>query len=159
MATAGISHPGLKLKMLTGHFKALSPYGWCSAAGISKGQLDNALQSVRGSGASVDTDTADQKFEALQKYGTDLTAKAAQLDPIIGRDEEIRRCVRILCRRTKNNPVLIGDPGKGQAQSVLRLKVSPFIYAFWLPLMVDLQDACPDAKDSDNFCFDSETAP
>ena len=82
-----------------------------AAAGISKGQLDNALQSVRGSGASVDTDTADQKFEALQKYGTDLTAKAAQLDPIIGRDEEIRRCVRILCRRTKNNPVLIGDPG------------------------------------------------
>ena len=80
-------------------------------AGISKGQLDNALQSVRGSGASVDTDTADQKFEALQKYGTDLTAKAAQLDPVIGRDEEIRRCVRILCRRTKNNPVLIGDPG------------------------------------------------
>ena len=67
---------------------------------------------MRGSGASVDTDTGDQKFEALQKYGTDLTAKAAQLDPVIGRDEEIRRCVRILCRRTKNNPVLIGDPGK-----------------------------------------------
>ena len=83
-----------------------------SHAGTSKGQLDTALQSVRGSSASVDTDTADQKFEALQKYGTDLTAKAAQLDPIIGRDEEIRRCVRILCRRTKNNPVLIGDPGK-----------------------------------------------
>ena len=74
--------------------------------------MDTALQSVRGSGASVDTDTADQKFEALQKYGTDLTAKAAQLDPVIGRDEEIRRCVRILCRRTKNNPVLIGDPGR-----------------------------------------------
>ncbi len=62
-------------------------------------------------GAPVDTDTGDQQFEALQKYGTDLTAKAAQLDPIIGRDEEIRRVVRILCRRTKNNPVLIGDPG------------------------------------------------
>ena len=89
---------------------------------------------MRGSGASVDTDTADQKFEALQKYGTDLTAKAAQLDPIIGRDEEIRRCVRILCRRTKNNPVLIGDPGKGQAQSVLLVKLSPLLHAFWLPL-------------------------
>ena len=94
-------------------------------AGTSKGQLDTALQSVRGSGASVDTDTADQKFEALQKYGTDLTAKAAQLDPIIGRDEEIRRCVRILCRRTKNNPVLIGDPGKKHARLPICLIDTP----------------------------------
>lgn len=54
----------------------------------------------------------DQQFEALSKYGQDLTAKAARLDPVIGRDEEIRRSVRILCRRTKNNPVLIGEPGK-----------------------------------------------
>jgi ATP-dependent Clp protease ATP-binding subunit ClpB len=83
----------------------------CSA-GTSKAQLESALDEVRGSGNSVDTDTADQKFEALQKFGTDLTAKAAQLDPIIGRDEEIRRVMRILCRRTKNNPVLIGDPGR-----------------------------------------------
>ena len=84
-----------------------------SIAGTSKAQLESALDEVRGStGGRVDTDTGDQKFEALLKYGTDLTAKAAQLDPIIGRDEEIRRVVRILCRRTKNNPVLIGDPGK-----------------------------------------------
>lgn len=53
----------------------------------------------------------DQQFEALSKYGQDLTAKAARLDPVIGRDEEIRRSIRILCRRTKNNPVLIGEPG------------------------------------------------
>ncbi len=81
-------------------------------AGTSRAQLEGALQEVRGSTGTVDTDTGDQKFEALLKYGTDLTAKAAQLDPIIGRDEEIRRVVRILCRRTKNNPVLIGDPGE-----------------------------------------------
>ena len=80
---------------------------------------------MRGSGASVDTDTGDQKFEALQKYGTDLTAKAAQLDPVIGRDEEIRRCVRILCRRTKNNPVLIGDPGKHPCPFPKPLKPHP----------------------------------
>ena len=81
-------------------------------AGTSKAQLESALEEVR-KGAAVNSDTGDQQFEALQKYGTDLTAKAAQLDPIIGRDEEIRRVVRILCRRTKNNPVLIGDPGRG----------------------------------------------
>ena len=79
-------------------------------AGTSRAQLESALEEVR-KGAAVNSDTADQQFEALAKYGTDLTAKAAQLDPIIGRDEEIRRVVRILCRRTKNNPVLIGDPG------------------------------------------------
>ena len=66
---------------------------------------------MRGVG-SVDSSTGDQQFEALQKYGQDLTAKAARLDPVIGRDEEIRRSVRILCRRTKNNPVLIGEPGR-----------------------------------------------
>ncbi|KAK9916599.1 hypothetical protein WJX75_004717 [Coccomyxa subellipsoidea] len=93
--------------------------GALSEAGTSKAQLESALDEVRGSsGGRVDTDTGDQKFEALLKYGTDLTAKAAQLDPIIGRDEEIRRVVRILCRRTKNNPVLIGDPGVGKTAIV-----------------------------------------
>ena len=61
----------------------------------------------------------DQQFEALSKYGQDLTAKAARLDPVIGRDEEIRRSIRILCRRTKNNPVLIGEPGKLKRQEVV----------------------------------------
>ncbi len=56
--------------------------------------------------------------QALQKYGVDLTAKVAVLDPVIGRDEEIRRCIRVLCRRTKNNPVLIGDPGVGKTAIV-----------------------------------------
>ena len=57
-------------------------------------------------------------WQALQKYGIDLTAKVAVLDPVIGRDEEIRRCIRVLCRRTKNNPVLIGDPGVGKTAIV-----------------------------------------
>lgn len=56
------------------------------------------------------------KYEALEKYGKDLTAmaKAGKLDPVIGRDDEIRRCIQILSRRTKNNPVLIGEPGVGK---------------------------------------------
>lgn len=56
------------------------------------------------------------KYEALEKYGKDLTAMAREgkLDPVIGRDDEIRRCIQILSRRTKNNPVLIGEPGVGK---------------------------------------------
>jgi len=57
----------------------------------------------------VDSASADANFEALSKYGTDLTANAARLDPVIGRDDEIRRVIRILSRRTKNNPVLVGE--------------------------------------------------
>lgn len=60
----------------------------------------------------------DENFEALTKYGTDLTAMAARLDPVIGRDDEIRRVVRVLARRTKNNPVLIGEPGVGKTAIV-----------------------------------------
>lgn len=62
----------------------------------------------------VDSASADANWEALSKYGTDLTANAARLDPVIGRDDEIRRVVRILSRRTKNNPVLVGEPGAQQ---------------------------------------------
>lgn len=54
-----------------------------------------------------------QQQSALEKFGQDLTARAAELDPVIGRDAEIRRVVRVLCRRTKNNPVLMGEPGVG----------------------------------------------
>lgn len=56
------------------------------------------------------------KYEALDKYGTDLTefARRGKLDPVIGRDDEIRRCIQILSRRTKNNPVIIGEPGVGK---------------------------------------------
>ena len=60
---------------------------------------------------TINSSTGDDSLEALSKYGQDLTAQVAHLDPIIGRDEEIRRVIRILCRRTKNNPVLIGEPG------------------------------------------------
>lgn len=64
----------------------------------------------------VESKSAEQGFDALTKYATDLTslAEEGKLDPVIGRDNEIRRVVRILCRRTKNNPVLIGEPGVGK---------------------------------------------
>ncbi len=77
--------------------------------------LESAAREVR-AGRTVDSRTAESSFEALEKYGIDLTARAAEgkLDPVIGRDEEIRRVVQILLRRTKNNPVLIGEPGVGK---------------------------------------------
>jgi ATP-dependent Clp protease ATP-binding subunit ClpB len=77
--------------------------------------LERAAQEVR-AGQKVDSRTAESKFEALDKYGIDLTRRAAEgkLDPVIGRDEEIRRTIQILLRRTKNNPVLIGEPGVGK---------------------------------------------
>lgn len=75
----------------------------------------------------------DQQFEALSKYGQDLTAKAARLDPVIGRDEEIRRSVRILCRRTKNNPVLIGEPGRESTSSFVR----PHVFIHMFPFLFD----------------------
>ena len=84
-------------------------------AGASRDALEKALKEVRGSQRVVDQDP-EGKYQALEKYGTDLTAFARQgkIDPIIGRDEEIRRVMQILSRRTKNNPVLIGEPGVGK---------------------------------------------
>jgi ATP-dependent Clp protease ATP-binding subunit ClpB len=77
--------------------------------------LERAAQEVRG-GARVDTRSAESRFEALERYGIDLTGRArdGKLDPVIGRDEEVRRTIQILLRRTKNNPVLIGEPGVGK---------------------------------------------
>src|SRR5690606_23548044 len=77
--------------------------------------LEQAARQIRG-GRSVDTQTAESTFEALERYGIDLTQRArdGNLDPVIGRDEEIRRVIQILLRRTKNNPVLIGEPGVGK---------------------------------------------
>ncbi|MFO7546028.1 MAG: ATP-dependent chaperone ClpB [Trueperaceae bacterium] len=77
--------------------------------------LAEAAQAIRG-GRSVDSRSAESTFEALEKYGIDLTGRAREgkLDPVIGRDEEIRRAIQILLRRTKNNPVLIGEPGVGK---------------------------------------------
>ena len=77
--------------------------------------LKAAIEQQRG-GKRVDSQTAEQNFESLEKFGTDLTrlAREGKLDPVIGRDEEIRRIMQILLRRSKNNPVLIGEPGVGK---------------------------------------------
>jgi ATP-dependent Clp protease ATP-binding subunit ClpB len=89
------------------------------AAGLTREKLLEALAAVRG-GQRVTSQTPEGTYEALEKYGRDLTALAQQgkLDPVIGRDEEIRRVIQILSRRTKNNPVLIGSPGVGKTAIV-----------------------------------------
>jgi len=83
---------------------------------VNEEKLMNIFQQVRGGQGSVQDKNAEGKYEALEKYGRDLTelAKAGKLDPVIGRDDEIRRTIQILSRRTKNNPVLIGEPGVGK---------------------------------------------
>jgi ATP-dependent Clp protease ATP-binding subunit ClpB len=87
--------------------------------GITHDRLMRVLQEVRGS-QRVTTQNPEATYEALEKYGRDLTKAAAQnkLDPVIGRDEEIRRVITVLSRRTKNNPVLIGEPGVGKTAIV-----------------------------------------
>ncbi|XP_073044946.1 chaperone protein ClpB3, chloroplastic-like isoform X1 [Primulina eburnea] len=82
---------------------------------LTQKTLKDAIQAIRGRQTVIDQDP-EGKYEALEKYGKDLTAmaKAGKLDPVIGRDDEIRRCIQILSRRTKNNPVLIGEPGVGK---------------------------------------------
>ncbi len=88
-------------------------------AGVDKKKLNQAIDNMRG-GESVSDASAEQKRQALEKYTVDLTAQAelGKLDPVIGRDEEIRRAVQVLQRRTKNNPVLIGEPGVGKTAIV-----------------------------------------
>lgn len=88
-------------------------------AGASREALLAALPGVRGD-RKVDSPDPENTFQALEKYGTDLTAmaRAGKLDPVIGRDAEIRRVVQVLSRRTKNNPVLIGEPGVGKTAVV-----------------------------------------
>jgi len=83
--------------------------------GLKEGTLKSAIDQARGN-RRVDSKQAEQGFDALNKYATDLTALAGEgkLDPVIGRDNEIRRVIRVLCRRTKNNPALIGPPGVGK---------------------------------------------
>ena len=89
-----------------------------SVSGLDRGRLLEAIKALRkASGVEHITDPgAESTFEALKKYGIDLVEKAQQgkLDPVIGRDEEIRRCMQVLGRRTKNNPLLIGEPGVGK---------------------------------------------
>ena len=90
-----------------------------SQAGIKINQLREAITAVRGN-QTVNDQNPEGTYESLEKYGRDLTAaaKEGQLDPVIGRDEEIRRTIQILSRRTKNNPVLIGEPGVGKTAIV-----------------------------------------
>ena len=87
--------------------------------GLSRKNLELAIDAVRG-GSGVDSADAEGQRESLKKYTIDLTerALAGKLDPVIGRDDEIRRCIQILQRRTKNNPVLIGEPGVGKTAIV-----------------------------------------
>ena len=90
-----------------------------SAAGVDRSDLLAALQAVRGSHRVTDQEP-EQKYQALERFTRDLTdqARKRKLDPVIGRDEEIRRVMQVLSRRTKNNPVLIGDPGVGKTAIV-----------------------------------------
>ena len=86
-----------------------------AAAGLTAQALNSAIEELR-KGKTADTASAENAYDAMKKYARDLTqaAKDGKLDPVIGRDEEIRRTVQILARRTKNNPVLIGEPGTGK---------------------------------------------
>src|SRR5947209_7686348 len=89
------------------------------AAGLTRDNVLKALTSIRGAQRVTDQNP-EEKYQALEKYGRNLTQLAEQgkLDPVIGRDEEIRRVIQVLSRRTKNNPVLIGDPGVGKTAIV-----------------------------------------
>jgi len=111
-----ISVEHLLLGILAGDSKASQ---LLSRQGITRDKVLEALQSVRGN-QRVTSEDPEATFEALEKYGRDLTQLARQdkLDPVIGRDDEIRRVIQILSRRTKNNPVLIGEPGVGKTAIV-----------------------------------------
>lgn len=87
--------------------------------GVTKQDLEKAIDEIRG-GKRVTDPNAEETYQALEKYGIDLTARArsGKLDPVIGRDEEVRRVIQVLSRRTKNNPVLIGEPGVGKTAVV-----------------------------------------
>ena len=89
------------------------------ASGVNRQAIMTALKALRGS-SKVDSNDPESSMRSLEKYCTDLTSLARQdkIDPVIGRDEEIRRVMQVLCRRTKNNPVLIGEPGVGKTAVV-----------------------------------------
>jgi ATP-dependent Clp protease ATP-binding subunit ClpB len=88
-------------------------------AGVDQAKLEAAVAQLR-KGRTVDSQNAEEQFDALKKYARDITqlAREGKLDPVIGRDEEIRRTIQVLARRTKNNPVLIGEPGVGKTAIV-----------------------------------------
>ena len=106
--------------VLLGMLKAEVPGGdLLKSAGVTEQSFTSALTEIRGAQKVTDEDP-EGKYQALEKYGTDLTARAraGKIDPVIGRDEEIRRVLQVLSRRTKNNPVLIGEPGVGKTAIV-----------------------------------------
>ncbi|MFZ1062476.1 MAG: AAA family ATPase [Acidimicrobiales bacterium] len=92
---------------------------WADLLGTTREKLLQALRGIRGS-ARITSENPEETFASLEKYGRDLTelARNAKLDPVIGRDDEIRRVIQVLSRRTKNNPVLIGEPGVGKTAIV-----------------------------------------
>jgi ATP-dependent Clp protease ATP-binding subunit ClpB len=93
-------------------------------AGITAQKLESAIAQIR-QGRKADSPTAEESYQALQKYARDMTqlAREGKLDPVIGRDEEIRRTIQVLARRTKNNPVLIGEPGVGKTAIIEGLAI------------------------------------
>src|SRR6201999_239442 len=94
------------------------------AGGVTPQALDRAVTDIR-KGRKVTSQNAESTFDALKKYARDVTEQArnGKLDPVIGRDEEIRRTIQVLARRTKNNPVLIGEPGVGKTAIVEGLAI------------------------------------
>ena len=107
------------LLAMIGEAKESGVAGVLRDCGVTQSGILAALKSVRGN-QRVDSDTPEDHYEALKKYGTDLVAlaRAGKLDPVIGRDAEIRAVTRILSRKTKNNPVLVGEPGVGKTAIV-----------------------------------------
>ncbi|OHD06657.1 ATP-dependent chaperone ClpB [Sphingopyxis sp. RIFCSPHIGHO2_12_FULL_65_19] len=115
-AKAGDGYVTVERLLLAMVLSTTTPVGKAFAdAGVKADALNSAINDLRG-GRTADTASAEDRYEALKKFARDLTevAREGKLDPVIGRDEEIRRTVQILARRTKNNPVLIGEPGVGK---------------------------------------------
>src|SRR5690606_17387334 len=113
---AGDGYVTVERLLLAMVLAAGTPVGTAFAeAGVHADALNSAINALRG-GRTADSPSAEDSYEALKKFARDLTevALTGKLDPVIGRDEEIRRTVQILARRTKNNPVLIGEPGVGK---------------------------------------------
>ncbi len=113
---AGDGYVTVERLLLAMVLSATTPVGKAFAdAGVKPDALNAAINELRG-GRTADTPSSEDRYEALKKFARDLTevAREGKLDPVIGRDEEIRRTIQILARRTKNNPVLIGEPGVGK---------------------------------------------
>ncbi len=110
-----VSGEHVLLALLSSSMKGSEAAKALQESGLTRASLEQALRKVRG-GSKIQDEAPEGKYKALEKYGRDLTARAREqkLDPVIGRDEEIRRVVQVLSRRTKNNPVLIGEPGVGK---------------------------------------------